>query len=200
MVNKTEPASDTCMSESLARLALSVSNMGIWEYHPASKSRNASAAQKLKLTLMTRYGHLDTEGLGAEVNKELIEQTRHWLATFPEALDLFNQALDKYSSKLFIRNLLDDLRLSLEKLVQLLIGNSKSLENQLSTVGSFVKERGGSSELSNMFVKLVDYYCKYQNTYIKHDDAVIEEELEFVIEITAAFMKHFVRLSGKDKV
>jgi len=168
--------------------------------HPSTKLRNVAAGQKLALTLMTRYGHLDTEGLGAEVNEELIEQTRHWLGTFPEVLGLFNQALGKYSSKSFVRNLLDDLRLSLEKLVQLLIGNSKSLENQLSTVGAFVKNRGGSAELSNMFVKLVDYYCKYQNTYIKHDDAVIEEEVEFIIEITAAFMKHFVRLEAKDMV
>lgn len=168
--------------------------------HSSTKLQNAAAGRKLKLTLMTRYGHLDTEGLGSEVNEELIEQTRHWLGTFPEVLGLFNQALGKYATKIFARNLLDDLRLSLEKLVQVIIGNSKSLENQLSTVGAFAKDRGGSTELSNMFIKLVDYYCKYQNTYIKHDDAVIEEEVEFVIEITAAFMKHFVRLAAKDTV
>jgi hypothetical protein len=44
-------------------------------------------------------------------------------------------------------------------------------------------------------VKLVDYYAKYQNSYVKHDDAVIEEEVEFVIELTWSFMKHLVRLS-----
>ena len=167
---------------------------------PSIQLRNAAAARKLKLTLMTRYGALDTENLGAKVNEELIEQTRHWLGTFPEVLGLFNQALDKYAARVFSRNILDDLRLSLEKLVQALLGNSKAIENQLSAVGTFVKERGGSTELSNMFVKLVDYYCKYQNTYVKHDDAVIEEEVEFTIEITAAFMKHFLRLAAKDTV
>lgn len=166
--------------------------------HPSIQLKNPAEARTLKLKLMTRYGQFDTDGLGAEVNEELVEQTRHWLGTFPGALDLFNQALNKYAAKAFLRNLLDDLRLSLETLVQALLGNSKSLENQLSAVGAFVKERGGSAELSNMFVKLVDYYCKYQNTYIKHDDAVIEEEVEFVIEITAAFMKHFVRLGARD--
>jgi hypothetical protein len=50
-----------------------------------------------------------------------------------------------------------------------------------------------------MFVKFEDYHCKYQNTYVKHDSAVIEEEVEFVIEITSAFMKHFVRLAGKSE-
>jgi hypothetical protein len=168
--------------------------------HPTSKLRNADAARKLKLTLMTRYGHLDTLRLGAEVNEDLVHQTRHWLDTFPEVLEVFNQALQKHTARVFVRNLLDDLRLALEKLVQTLVGNSKSLENQLPAVGAFVKERGGSPELSNMFSKLIDYYCKYQNTYVKHDDAVIEEEVEFIIEITAAFMKHFVRLAGKDVV
>jgi hypothetical protein len=168
--------------------------------HPSSQLRNAEATRKLKLTLMTRYGHLDTERLGAEVNENLVEQTRHWLGSFPDVLAVFNQALEKYSNHVFVRNLLDDLRLALEKLVQELLGNSKSLENQLAAVGSFVKDRGGSPELSNMFVKLVDYYCKYQNSYVKHDTAVIEEEVEFIIEITAAFMKHFVRLAGKEVV
>jgi hypothetical protein len=91
---------------------------------------------------------------------------------------------------------LDDLRLALEKLVQEILGNSRSLENQIPGIGQFVKDRGGSPELSNMFGKLVDYYCKYQNTYVKHDDAVIEEEVEFIVDITAAFLKRFVRLAA----
>jgi hypothetical protein len=30
---------------------------------------------------------------------------------------------------------------------------------------------------------------------VKRDDAVIEEEVEFVIELTSSFIKHLVRLS-----
>lgn len=45
-----------------------------------------------------------------------------------------------------------------------------------------------------MFVKLVDYYSGYQNIYVKHADAVIEPEIEFVVEITSSFMKHVVRM------
>lgn len=168
--------------------------------HASIQLRNRDAALKLKLDLMSRYGYLDKDNLGPEVNEELVEQTRHWLAACPEALTLFNDALKKYNSHVFVRNLLDDLRLALEKLLQTLLGNSKSLENQLSTVGTFVKKRGGSPELSNMFVKLVEYYCRYQNTYVKHDDGVIEEEVEFVIEITAAFMKHLIRLAAEGTV
>jgi len=167
---------------------------------PSVKSRNAQAVQKLKVQLMARYGHLSPDSLGQEVNEDLIEQTRHWLGAFPEVLKVYNEALQKYGHRVFARNLLDDLRLSLEKLLQSVLRNSRSLENQLAALGAFVKQRGGSPQLSNMFVKLVDYYSKYQNTYVKHDDAVIEEEVEFVLEITSAFMKHLVRIGGRSAI
>jgi len=97
----------------------------------------------------------------------------------------------------FLRNSLDDLRLSLELLLQEIFGNSKSLENQINEVGSMVISKGGSKEFANMFQKLVEYYTKYQNTYIKHDDRVMELEIEFIFELTSSFMKHFVRLSDR---
>ena len=59
-----------------------------------------------------------------------------------------------------------------------------------------IKDQGGSPELANMFAKLLEYYTKYNNKRVKHDDAVIEEEIEFVIEITSSFMKHLIRLSS----
>ena len=159
------------------------------------QERNPEATEKLKLTLIARYGHLADETLGAELDTALIERTRHWLNPFPEALPLYNEAIKKHANGVLARNLLDDLRLSLELLLKSVLANDKSLENQIPLLGAFIKQRGGSAELTNMFVKLIDYYTKYQNTYVKHDDAVIHEELEFLIELTSTFMKHIVRLS-----
>jgi hypothetical protein len=152
--------------------------------------------KELKIQLVTRYSHLDPRDTPSEVNETLIEETKHWLSDYPESLSLYSQALDKYDHGAFQRNLLDDLRLSLEKLLKSIFENGKSLENQIAFVGAFIKKNGGSSELANMFAKLLDYYSKYNNSYIKHDDAVIEEEIEFVMEITSSFMKHLVRLSA----
>ncbi len=84
-------------------------------------------------------------------------------------------------------------------LLKQLLENEKYLENQLSAIGEFVKVRGGSTELSNMLVKLVDYYTKFQNTYVKHGDAVPSSEAEFVLEITVCFMKHFIRIQKLNK-
>ena len=162
--------------------------------HHSSISNNE--CRQLKVQLLTRYNHLVPESESSEINKTLIEETRHWLDDYPEVLALYNEALVKYEGQVFLRNLLDDLRLALEKLLRAVFVNDKSLENQLKIVGSYIKERGGSKELANMFVKLVDYYANYHNSYVKHDDAVIEEEIEFIFEITSSFMKHLIRLGN----
>lgn len=67
----------------------------------------------------------------------------------------------------------------------------------MSALGLFVESAGGSVQFSNMFMKLIDYYTKYQNTYIKHDDAVNEDETEFVFELTSSFMRYVIRLNTK---
>lgn len=152
----------------------------------------------LKVKLFREYrAFADQDNLTAIHETQIIE-ARHWLADYPEAKKLFDEALQKHSHGVFQRNTLDDLRLALEILVRQLFGNHKTLENQISTIGQYVKDRGGSPQLANMFEKLVDYYTKYQNTYVKHDDAVVTAEIEFVFELTSSFVKHFVRLkSGK---
>jgi|TARA_A100000171_G_scaffold11625_1_gene9515 hypothetical protein len=164
--------------------------------HPSFPLTSNRERKEVKIRLITRFSHLDPRDTASEVNETLIEETKHWLAQYPEALSLYSQALNKHDHGAFQRNLLDDLRLSLEKLLKSIFNNGKSLENQISSVGAYIKANGGSSELANMFVKLLDYYSKYNNSYVKHDDAVIEEEIEFVMEITSSFMKHLVRLGA----
>jgi hypothetical protein len=74
------------------------------------------------------------------------------------------------------------------------LDNDKSLENQLPLLGQYLNKKGGSKEVTNMLSKLLDYYTKYQNSYVKHDDAVNELEIEIMCELTASFMKHMIRL------
>ncbi len=148
----------------------------------------------LKIKLISRYGQFDSDDAASEINESLIEETKHWLESYPESLTLYQEALTKFENGVFTRNLLDELRLSLELLLKAVLNNDRSLENQIAALGGHLKSKGGSKELTNMFTKLVEYYCKYQNSYVKHDDAVIEEEIEFIFEITSSFMKHIVRL------
>ena len=152
------------------------------------------AASNLKLTLLSRYYQFANAASRNGEMPVVVTEVRHWLEDFPAARKIYGEALQKHTSGLFTRNALDDLRLSLEALLRQLLANERSLEKQVPEVGRYVKQRGGSAELANMFEKLIDYYSKYQNTYVKHDDAVPSSEAEFIIEVTACFMKHLLRI------
>jgi len=150
---------------------------------------------KLRHDLHSKHFAFKTETLSKELDLPLVEETRHWLESHPTALGLFDKAKAKYDLGGMGRNVLDDLRLSLEKLLHSVLANDKSLENQVPPLGKHLKEKGCSKELANMLEKLLRYYCDFQNDHVKHDDDVKEEEIEIVFEMTAAFMKHIVRVS-----
>lgn len=167
--------------------------------NPVSTTEQKLNASKIKTSLLLNYFQFGQDNLSNTKLPLVVTEVRHWLSDFSGAKKAYEDALQKHSSGVFTRNVLDDLRLSLEMLLRQLLENEKSLENQLSAIGEFVKVRGGSTELSNMLVKLVDYYTKFQNTYVKHGDAVPSSEAEFVLEITACFMKHFIRIQKLNK-
>lgn len=150
---------------------------------------------RLKTKLFVEFAQYADQDQLTDMHRTLLVETRHWLSDYPESQKLFVEALQKHDNGIFRRNTLDDLRLALEKLLHGIFNNGKSLENQIQAVGAFVSSRGGSKELANMFQKLVEYFSKYQNTFIKHDDAVIVAEVEFVFELASSFMKHFIRLT-----
>lgn len=165
------------------------------EHHSLPLTPNPER-QRIKVELATKYADFATDQSTAKLSEELFEETRHWLDECPEARNLYVAATDKYKAGVFTRNLLDDLRLSLETVLRHVLENRKSLENQVPALGAYIKAKGGSGELANMFSKLVEYYGSYQNTYVKHNDRVKDPEVEFLIEITSAFVKHVIRIRG----
>lgn len=165
--------------------------------HPGLPNPVPDKVNNLKIQLIARYGGMFGSASSETLNLALIEETKHWLEKYTASYKLYDSALVKFNNNVFERNLLDDLRLSLELLLKDIFSNGKSLENQLSDIGSFISTNGGSKEFSNMFRTLVDYYSKYQNTFIKHNDLVVEEEVEFIFEMTSSFMKHLVKMKIK---
>lgn len=149
--------------------------------------------KELKLKLFSRYGNLATKKIS---ETELVQKTKHWLANYPSALKQYENALAKYEGGIFERNTLDDMRLAFELLVKDLLGNGKSLENQISDIGTKLKASGASDELRNMVVKIIEYYTKFQNNHVKHNDAVNANEIEYVIELTSVVMKFLIKAMG----
>ncbi len=161
-----------------------------------ARGRNATAREELKLELYSKYGYLRPETDQKELETPLIEETRHWLQQYPDALKLFDDAKLKYDHGSFERNLLDDLRLALELLLKEILNNTKRLELQEHDLSAYLKSRGTPSEIKNMLIRLLDYYGKYQNDFVKHNDKPREEDIELVFELTASLMKHLVRIAS----
>jgi capsid protein len=114
--------------------------------------------ERLKAQLVTRYA--DLAGIAGEINEVLIKETRHWLEEYSNALVPYNQALQKYDQGVFQRNILDDLRLSLEILVREILGNEKSLENQLGLVRRFRRDEGWLAGIRQHVCKAARLLCE----------------------------------------
>lgn len=154
---------------------------------------NNDRVQDLKLKLFSRYGNLATEKIS---ETELVQKTKHWLGDYPDALKQYDAALAKYEGGIFERNTLDDMRLSFELLVKSLLNNGRSLENQIPELGARLKTANASNELRNMVTQTIKYYTDFQNNHVKHNDAVNENEIEYVIELTSIVMKFLIKLIG----
>ena len=166
------------------------------EHHNLPEQINEDV-NNLKIQLIARYGSLFGTISEMTLNQALVEEVKSFLFDFPKSETVYLSALSKFNNNVFERNLVDDLRLSLELLLKTIFNNEKSLENQMYLIGEFISSNGGSKHFSNMFRTLVDYYTKYQNVFVKHNDAVIEEEIEFIFEMTSSFIKHLIKMHHK---
>lgn len=191
------PNKRTAILENLAVFSPEQQYEIIRELCSHSKLTNNSDAQNLKIQLIARYGKEFGQNSSLTLNQSLVEEVKSFLVDYPKSEQIYLSALTKFDNDIFERNLVDDLRLSLELLLKDIFQNNKSLENQISEIGVFISKNGGSKHFSNMFRTLVDYYTKYQNAFVKHDDAILEDEVEFIFEMTSSFMKQLIKMDMK---
>jgi len=124
-----------------------------------------------------------------EIDETLIADTLKGLEAFPHAHKLYNKALAAFNSGNDERHVLDDLRLSVEYFLRSILGNEKTLENQIPFLGKYQKDKGISPEISNTFQRLIEIFGKYQNNYVKHHDKVKHSEIEFIFNLTNTFYR-----------
>lgn len=141
-------------------------------------------------------------------NAELLDQALvidvlNWLGRYPKAKEQFDSALRMHLAGDRPRNVIDSLRLSLELFFKQVLGNDVSLENQLSLVGGYLKDRQVSVEIRNMYGKLLDYFTKYNNHNVKHNDQAEtagQAQIEYLIYLTGTFLRFIIQLeSGADR-
>lgn len=130
------------------------------------------------------------------LSNKLVVDVLSWLNEYPNTKTSFSKALKIKKTPDKYRNIIDELRLSIEFLFQQLFNNNKSLENQKSNLGNYLKENNVSTEISNMYIKLIDLYATYNNNTAKHNDNVNEIEIDYIIYLTGSFIR-FILLIEK---
>lgn len=102
--------------------------------------------------------------------------------------------VDIFCKKGDLRHGLDDMRLALELLLKHLLSNEKSLENQNSDLGAYLKKVGISKEISNTFIQIKGLYERFQNNNVKHDDNINPKEVEYIFQQTLCFMNLLLKV------
>jgi len=166
----------------------------------------ASFKEDIELSLLdislkkTKHGEYLFYPSGAKLLDEgVVNDVLDWLSDYPESCKSFESALKKYQEHKYERNLIDDLRLSLELLLKRILKDKKSLDNQKETLGKYLKEKSTPTEIREMFTRLATCYVDYQNEYAKHNDKVREAEVEFMIYLTGTFMRFLLSLEKNSK-
>ena len=131
--------------------------------------------------------------------KPLVVDVLNWLNDFTEVKSIFSKALKTKRIDTNYRNIIDDLRLSLELFLKKILNNNKSLEKQKSDIGIYFKNNNVSIEISNMYIVLMDYYAKYNDNHAKHDNSVVEIEIDHLIYLTASFIRFIILIEEKKK-
>lgn len=134
---------------------------------------------------------------GAKIlDEKLVNETLVWLENKPSVSKYYEQALSIYLSKdkSKYRNLLDNLRMSLEQLLRVILNNNKSLEKQQNSLLPWLKNHGIHKQIINMYNDILARFTQYQNDAVKHGDSWSNNEIEFLIYLTGAFMRLLLNL------
>ena len=161
------------------------------------KFSNNEQVNELKVILTRDYYHLAPQEIAEQI-LETVNQVKNWLDGYPEAKKYYEGALEKMSCKIYKRNLLDDLRCSLEALVKDILQSKSSVENLKSDLGKFLDKSNINVQVKNLYISTVfDFFTKYQNENVKHNSNFKEIEIDFIFNQTTVIMQFLIALHKK---
>ena len=135
---------------------------------------------------------------GAKLLDEgVVNDVLEWLEKYPKVAKPFEKALKFYAEgdKNKYRDLLDNLRFSIEQLLKEILNNDKSLEKQQEELLPWLSKRRKHRQIINLYQQLLfGQYCAYQNEAVKHNEALFsEDEVEFMIYLTGTFIRFLIQ-------
>lgn len=127
-----------------------------------------------------------------ELDGALVSEPLDWLSNYPQSRKTFCIALKQYSDGIYIRDVADNLRKSLEEFLQEFLGNTKNLETNKSEICRHLGMNGVSPEFCGLLQPLLNTYKTINDKYAKHHDAIDKKLLEFLLYQTGIFIRMII--------
>lgn len=127
----------------------------------------------------------------------LVSEVLNWLNDYPETQKVYSNALRQYSEGVYIRDVADNLRKSLEAFLQEFLGNDKNLKNNKTTICKLLGEKGLNPNIGGFYHDIINKYDTLNNEIAKHHDAVDKNVLEFLLYQTGILIRMIIVVLGQ---
>ena len=135
------------------------------------------------------------------LDEEIINHDLLWLEPFPQVQRLFQKSLSDFLSyendPVVVRTILDNLRASLEKLIQLILDNNRTLENNQKAIKDWLSSKGVNSNIIGS-LRNITHYIELMND-VKHTKEIeyLKFEIEHMIYQTGVFIRLILEVERK---
>lgn len=133
-----------------------------------------------------------------ELDLALVSEPLEWLNNYPQTKKTYIIALKQYSDSIYIRDVADNLRKTIEAFFQEFLGNTKNLSNNINEVFKFLGTHNAEPELAGSIKDLLLKYDTLNNKIAKHNDKVDARYLEFLLYQTGIFIRMLITVKNGD--
>lgn len=124
-----------------------------------------------------------------ELDDALVSDVLFWLRDYPKTRDTYTIALRQYSEGIYIRDVADNLRRSLEIFLQEFLRNEKNLDNNISEICKYLSNFNVVPEISSFYHDIASKYKNINDKYAKHNDGIDSKVLEFLLYQTGLLIR-----------
>lgn len=124
-----------------------------------------------------------------ELDDALVSDVFQWLKKYPKSHKTYCVALRQYTDGVYIRDVADNLRKTLEAFLQEFLHNDKNLESNKNEICKYLGSQNIDAGISGLFQPLINAYKNINDRIAKHNDKVDKKMLEFLLYQTGVLIR-----------